>query len=276
MYQILASERLTPNSKLFRVAAPHVARKAQAGQFVIVRADEYGERIPLTVADTDNSEGSITIIVQEVGKTTRKIASLDQGDGLATVVGPLGNPTEIQRYGTVVCIGGGFGVAAMCPVARALKAAGNYIISMTGARNVELLLWVDKVRTVSDEVHITTDDGSEGRKGLVVDPLKDMLAEGRKVDMVFAVGPVVMMRAVSQITQPYGIKTIASLNPIMVDGTGLCGACRVTVDGRTRFACVDGPDFDAHQVNWDELMARLRVYQPEEKIATERYQGKRA
>ena len=254
MYEILASEVLTPNSKLFRVEVPHVAGKAQPGQFVVVRIDETGERIPLTVADQDPEERSITIIVQEAGKTSQALAAMHPGQSLATVAGPLGVPSHIERFGTITCLGGGFGMAAMFPIARALKETGNFVIGIIGARNVELLLWEDRLRSISDEFYVTTDDGSKGRKGFVTEVLKDMLDSGRKIDLAIGIGPVPMMRALARTTQPYGLKTMVSLNPTMVDGTGLCGACRVSVGRQTKFCCVDGPDFDAHQVDWDELI----------------------
>ncbi|MCL5265100.1 MAG: sulfide/dihydroorotate dehydrogenase-like FAD/NAD-binding protein [Chloroflexi bacterium] len=272
MYRIVATEVPTPNSKLFMIDAPRIARRAKAGQFVVIRVSEAGERIPLTIADHDPENGTITIIVQAIGKTTRKLSELNAGDSVADVVGPLGLATEIEKYGTVLCIGGGFGMAAMFPVAQAFKEAGNKLIAVIGARNESLLLWEDRMREIADEMLITTDDGSKGRKGMVIDALKDVLAEGRKLDLVVAVGPVIMMRAVANITRPYGVKTMVSLNPIMIDGTGMCGGCRVTVGGEQRFVCVHGPDFDGHEVAWDELMARLTIYQPEEKVALEKYQ----
>ena len=272
MYRIVAAERLTPNSKLLQVEAPQVTRRALPGQFVMVRPDERGERIPLTIADLDRENRTVTIIVQEIGKTSRHLATLGVGDGLATVVGPLGLPTEIESYGTVLCIGGGFGMAAMFPIARAYRQAGNRIIGVIGARSENLLLWENRLHTISDELYVTTDDGSKGRQGLVVEPLKDLLAEGKKIDLVFSVGPLVMMRAVAEITRPYGIRTVSSLNPIMVDGTGMCGACRVTVGGQTRFVCIDGPDFDAHQVDWAELRARQAMYLDDEKRSLEKWQ----
>lgn len=272
MFKILASETIAPNSRLFRIAAPQVAKKALPGQYVVIRINEHGERIPLTMADSDPIEGSITLIVQEVGKTTRELGTCVAGQELRDLLGPLGMPSEIESFGTVVCLGGGFGVAAMYPIARALKKAGNKVISIIGARNQDLLLWEDRTREVSDELHITTDDGSRGRKGFVSDVLQDMLKAGDKIDRVIAIGPVPMMRAVAKTTEPYGVKTIVSLNPIMLDATGLCGVCRVTIAGKAKFACVDGPEFDAHSVDWAELMSRLTVYVPEEKAALERYE----
>ncbi|MBI4320971.1 MAG: sulfide/dihydroorotate dehydrogenase-like FAD/NAD-binding protein [Chloroflexi bacterium] len=272
MYDVVDTAVLTANSKLLKVSAPQIAKRAKPGQFVMVRIGERGERIPLTIADHDPVQGTITIIVQQIGKTSRALAALNVGDAISDVVGPLGVPSEIRKFGTIVCVGGGFGMAAIYPIARALKEAGNRIIAIIGARNEDLLLWEDRMSAVADELLITTDDGSRGRKGRVIDALKEVLADGRRIDLVVAVGPVVMMRAVSNITLPYGVHTVASLNPIMIDGTGLCGGCRVTIDGRNQFVCVDGPDFDAHKVNWEELMSRLTIYQADEKVALEKYQ----
>ncbi len=272
MYRVLATEVLTPNSKLLRVDAPQVARRARPGQFVVVRVGEKGERIPLTIADREPAEGTITIIVQQIGKTSRSLAALNSGDEIADVVGPLGVPSDIKKYGTVLCIGGGFGMAAMYPIAHALKEAGNRLVAVIGARNKDLLLWEPRMRKLADELYVTTDDGSMGRQGMVIDALKDRLADGGKIDLVVAIGPVIMMRAVAKITEPLGVETVVSLNPIMIDGTGMCGGCRVSIDGENKFVCVDGPDFDAHKVNWDELMSRLTIYQPEEKAALEKYQ----
>ncbi len=264
MYRILAREDLALNIHLFKVGAPSVAKKAQPGQFVVVRSDEKGERIPLTIADWDKKEGNVTIVFMEVGTTTRKLALLNAGDNILDFVGPLGRPTEIEKFGTVVCVAGGVGAAPMFPIARALKAQENEIISILGARNKELLFWEERLHSVSDELIVTTDDGSYKRKGLVTEPLKELLQE-TKVDRVIAIGPTVMMKFCSLTTKPFGIKTMVSLNPIMVDGTGMCGCCRVSVGGETKFACVDGPDFDGHEVDWDLLMHRLRTYLDEEK-----------
>ncbi|MCL4459275.1 MAG: sulfide/dihydroorotate dehydrogenase-like FAD/NAD-binding protein [Chloroflexi bacterium] len=272
MYKILADQDLAPGLRLFRVYAPHIAQRAKPGQFVIVRMDEQGERIPLTIADQDVQEGSVSIIVQGVGKTTRQLGALHAGDSIATFTGPLGRPTEIEHWGVVVCMGGGFGVAPVFQVARAMKKVGNHVVTIMGARNVQLLFWEDRLGSVSDELYITTDDGTKGKKGFVTDVLKDFIDGERKIDLVFAVGPVPMMRAVARTTEPYGIRTVVSLNPIMVDGTGLCGACRVSIGGQTKFACVDGPDFDAHQVDWSLLMNRLSQYLPEERVSLERYE----
>lgn len=265
--KILRKQVLNPAVKLIEVEAPRVARKFKPGQFVIVRVFDGGERIPLTLVDANHAKGSITLIFQEMGKTTKLLGQLEEGDHIANLMGPLGNPTEIKHYGRVVCIGGGVGAAEIYPVAKALKKAGNEVVTILGARNAELLILEKELGEVSDELYITTDDGSKGRKGLVVDPLKELLTGPKPLDHVFAVGPTVMMRAVANTTRPYSVKTTASLNPIMVDGTGMCGGCRVTVGKETKFACVDGPEFDAHQVDFDELMARQRVYLEEERRA---------
>jgi NAD(P)H-flavin reductase len=272
MYQILAREDLTPEIHLFEIAAPGVARKAQAGQFVVIRVDEKGERIPLTIADWDREKGTVTVVFMEVGKTTRKLATLKAGESVASFAGPLGLPTHIENFGTVVCVAGGFAIATIVPIARAMRAAGNKVISIMGFRNKELVFWEDRLRNVSDELIVTTDDGSYGRKGVVTVPLKELLEGDEKIDRVVAIGPTVMMKFSSLTTQPFGVKTIVSLNPIMVDGTGMCGVCRVSVGGVTKFTCVDGPDFDGHQVDWDELMARQRIYLDEEKRSLELWQ----
>jgi NAD(P)H-flavin reductase len=264
LYKILLREDLVPGIHLFEVAAPAVAQKAQAGQFVVVRIDERGERIPLTIADWDRDEGSVTIVFMEVGTTTARLALLKAGDAIADFVGPLGIPAHIDKFGTVVCVAGGVGAAPVSPIARALKVAGNRVISILGARSHNLLFWEDKLGSVSDRLIVTTDDGSYGRKGVVTEPLKELLNSGEKVDRVIAIGPVVMMKFCSLTTAPFGVKTIVSLNPIMVDGTGMCGCCRVSVDGKTKFACVDGPDFDGHRVDWDQLSARQCIYLEEE------------
>ena len=257
------------------VEAPQIARKAKAGQFMILRVDDSGERIPLTLADWDAERGTITLIFQEVGASTKKLGLLNEGEAILDCVGPLGHASEIREYGTVVCIGGGIGIAPIYPVARAQRQAGNRVISILGARTKELLFWEDKLRAVSNEVLVTTDDGSYQRKGFVTDVLKHLVDEGEQVEIVYAIGPVVMMRAVSHLTMGYGIHTVVSLNPIMMDGTGMCGACRVTVDGETKFACVDGPEFDGHQVDFVGLMKRQQMYLGQEKEARERMTGLR-
>lgn len=275
MYQILAREDLTPDIHLFEIAAPGVARKAQAGQFVVIRVDEKGERIPLTIADWNREKGTVTVVFMEVGKTTRKLATLKAGESVAGFTGPLGLPTHIEKFGTVACVAGGFAIATIVPIARAMRAAGNKVISIMGFRNKDLVFWEDRLRNVSDELIVTTDDGSYGRKGVVTVPLKELLEGDEKIDRVVAIGPTVMMKFSSLTTQPFGVKTIVSLNPIMVDGTGMCGVCRVSIGGVTKFTCVDGPDFDGHQVDWDELMARQRIYLDEEKRSLELWQRSR-
>jgi len=272
MYKIMLREDLVPNIHLFKVEAPAVARKAQAGQFVIVRVDEKGERIPLTIADWDREDGSVTIVFMEAGATTRKLAQLKAGDYIANFVGPLGLPTHIEKFGTVVCVGGGFAVATIVPIARALREAGNRVISIMGARSKDLLFWEDRLGSVSDQLIVTTDDGSYACKGVVTEPLKELLEGDERIDRVIAIGPTVMMKFCSQTTKPFGVPTIVSLNPIMVDGTGMCGCCRVEVGGATKFTCVDGPEFDGHQVDWDLLFARQRIYLEEEKCSLEQWE----
>ncbi|MBC7227325.1 MAG: sulfide/dihydroorotate dehydrogenase-like FAD/NAD-binding protein [Thermoflexales bacterium] len=273
MYRILEKQVLSDVTKLMVVEAPHVARKARAGQFVIVRIDEHGERIPLTVADYDREAGTITLIFQEVGKSTMHLGTLNVGDALATLAGPLGHPTEIANYGTVVCVGGGVGIAPIFPIARALKEAGNHVISIIGARTQSLLFWEDRMRAVSDELIVCTDDGSYGRKALVTEPLKELLeARGKEIARVWAIGPAIMMKFVSLTTKPFGIPTIVSLNTIMIDGTGMCGGCRVLLEEGAQFVCVDGPEFDGHKVDWDNLLARLSFYREEERLAVERWE----
>lgn len=275
MNRILEKQVLSDVTKLMVVEAPHIARKAQAGQFVIVRIGEHSERIPLTIADFDREAGTITLIFQQVGKSTEEMATLEVGDCFATVVGPLGRPTEIERYGTVVCVGGGVGIAPIYPIARALKEAGNTVISIIGARTRAYLFWEDRMRAVSDELIVCTDDGSYGRKALVTEPLKELLeARGNEIARIWAIGPTVMMKFVSLTTKPFNVPTIVSLNTIMVDGTGMCGGCRVELTSGQRFVCVDGPEFDGHQVNWDNLLARVQFYREQEQLALERWRHK--
>ena len=269
MYRILEKQVLSDVVKLMVVEAPEVARKAQAGQFVIIRINEYGERIPLTVADLDRDAGTITLIFQEVGKSTMKLGTLGVGDAIADFVGPLGNPSEIENYGTVVCVGGGVGIAPIYPIARALKEAGNTVLGIIGARSQDLLFWEDKMRAVCDELIVCTDDGSYGRMALITAPLKEILESRQDVSRVWAIGPAIALKFCAKTTEPFGVLTIVSLNSIMVDGTGMCGACRVEVGGQTRFVCVDGPEFDGHQVDWDLLLARQRIYLAEEQRARE-------
>ena len=271
MYEIVATEELAPVTKVIEVRAPEIAHKCRAGQFVILRVVEEGERIPLTFADFDREKGTITLIFQEVGKTTYHLGTLEVGGRLASLTGPLGNPTEIEHYGTVLCIGGGVGIAAIYPIARALRDGGNYIVSIIGARNKGLLFWEDRMQDASDELIVCIDDGSYGRKALVTVPEKELLESGREINRIWAVGPAIMMKFSSLTSQPFGVKTVVSLNPIMVDGTGMCGSCRVEVGGKTFFACVDGPEFDGHQVNWDLLMTRQRIYLDQEGRSLERF-----
>jgi ferredoxin--NADP+ reductase len=272
MHEILIKEDLTPVTKLFEVRAPAVARKAKAGQFVVVRIHEKGERIPLTIADYDRERGSVTLVVQEVGKTTMEMGTMQAGEHLVTFTGPLGNPSEIEDYGTVLCVGGGFAIAPVYPIARALKEAGNTVLSIIGVRNKGLLFWEEKMRSVSDELVVCTDDGSYGRKGVVTLPMKEMLEGEWRIDRIWAIGPAIMMKFCALTSQPFGVPTIVNLNSIMVDGIGMCGSCRVEVGGRTRFACVDGPEFDGHQVDWDLLMARQRMYVEQERLAVDKWQ----
>jgi ferredoxin--NADP+ reductase len=274
LYKILLRQDLVPNIHLFKLDAPAIAKKAQPGQFVVVRIDEKGERIPLTIADWDRKEGSVTIVFMEVGATTHRLATLKAGDSIANFVGPLGIPTRIEKFGTVVCVAGGFAVAVIMPIARAMKEKGNKVISIMGARSQNLIFWENELRRVSDQLIVTTDDGTYGRKGLVTEPLKELLSSEQKIDRVIAIGPSVMMKFCAKTTEPFGVKTIVSLNPIMVDGTGMCGCCRVSVGGVTKFACVDGPDFDGHQVDWDLLFARQKVYLEEEKRSFDEWLAK--
>ena len=275
MNKILEKEVLSDVTKLMVVEAPLVARKAQAGQFVIVRVDEYGERVPLTIADYDREAGTIVLIFQEVGKSTMQMGTLEAGDELVTVVGPLGHATELDNFGTVVCIGGGVGIAPIFPIARALNEAGNTVISIIGARTSEYLFWEDRMRAVSDELIVCTDDGSYGRKALVTEPLKELLESPDKtISRVWAIGPMIMMKFVSLTTQPFEVSTIVSLNTIMVDGTGMCGGCRVLLDDGPQFVCVDGPEFDGHRVQWDNLLSRVQFYKEQEQVAVERWHEK--
>jgi len=271
VYQIIAKETLTPVTKMFVISAPEVAQKAQAGQFVVLRVHEKGERVPLTIADYDRDEGTITIVVQEIGKSTRLLGQLEPGDRLASFTGPLGRPTEIENYGNVVLVGGGLGIAPIYPICRSLRAAGNHVIAIIGARSGDLLFWEERMRSVTDELIVVTDDGSYARKALVTVPLKELLESGQTIDRVWGIGPAIMMKFIALTSQPFGVKTIVSLNSIMVDGTGMCGACRVSVGGRTYFACVDGPEFDGHLVDWDLLLSRQRMYRDDEAIALERF-----
>ena len=274
-FNILEKSQIVPTIHQIIIEAPKIAQKARAGQFVILRIDESGERIPLTIADFDGENGTITVIFQEMGKTTKQLSKLKTGDSLLDFVGPLGNPSEIEQIGTVVCVGGGVGVAPIFPIARAHKEAGNRVLTIIGSRNAELLLWEDRVRDVSDELYITTDDGSKGHHGFVTDILKQLLEGDEKISLVIAIGPPIMMRTVAGVTHPFDVKTMVSLNSIMVDGTGMCGSCRVLVGGETKFACVDGPEFNAHEVDFTLLMNRLMMYRTEEQLAVEKYECER-
>jgi ferredoxin--NADP+ reductase len=272
MYKVLKKVELAPKIKLVEVNAPEVAMKAKPGQFVIIRIDEKGERFPLTLAEWEPKKGTITLIFLEVGVSTRKLGALKIGDEILNVVGPLGNPSDIKHYGSVAVVCGGVGTAAAYPIAKALKEAGNHVVSIIGARTEELLILEDEMRNISDELYISTDDGSRGHKGFVSDVLKMLIEKGYRFDIVYAIGPPLMMKATADVTRSHSVKTIVSLNPIMIDGMGMCGGCRVTVGGETKFACLDGPEFDGHLVNFDELIQRLRVYLSEEKQAAELYE----
>ncbi len=270
MPEIAEKEVLTPQIVRLKVIAPDIAKKRRPGQFVILRVDERGERIPLTIVDSDPGEGTVTIVFQVVGKTTHMLSQLEKGDKILDFAGPLGKPTEIEQFGTVVVVGGGIGTAVAFPIAKGMKEAGNKVIAIVGARSKDLLVLEHEIAAVSDEIVVTTDDGSYKRPGLVTEPLKEYLDRG-EVDQVVAIGPVPMMHAVSELTRTYGVKTLVSLNPIMVDGTGMCGACRVAVGGKTRFACVDGPEFDGHEVDFKDLTMRLTAYREHEKQSYNQY-----
>ena len=266
--KILEKRQLNPQVKLLKIYAPIIAQKAQPGQFIILKANGNSERIPLTLANWDKHEGTITIIFQEVGYSTIELGKLEAGEKIQNLAGPLGKPSQIQNYGKVAVVCGGVGTAVAYPVAKALKEAKNCVVTIMGARNKDLFILTPEMITVSNEMYFSTDDGSKGQKGFVIDVLKTLISDGYKFDLVFAVGPPLMMNAVAEVTRPLGIRTVVSLNPIMVDGMGMCGACRVSVGEKTQFACVDGPEFDAHQVNFKELIQRLKSYTDEEKLTT--------
>jgi ferredoxin--NADP+ reductase len=271
MFTIVKREEMAEGTVILNeIEAPRIASKAKPGQFVILKANEEGERIPLTMAETDPDKGTVTIIYMVVGKSTALFKTLQVGEAYQDVIGPLGKPTEVEKVGNVVCVGGGTGIAVLHPITRALKDAGNHVTAILGARSKDLLIMEEKMGAASHELLITTDDGSYGRKGFVTDALKDVLDKG-DTQMVVAIGPVPMMKFVSKLTAEYKVKTIVSLNPIMVDGTGMCGGCRVTIGGKTQFACVDGPEFDGHRVDYDELMLRLQAYCEDEKRCFEDY-----
>lgn len=271
MYKIVRKEILNPQVKLLEIYAPYVARKAEPGQFVILRVDEEGERIPLTIADFDREKGTVTIIFQEVGATTKALGLLNAGDSLHDFCGPLGTPSHFEGVKKAAVIGGGLGTAIAYHQAKKLHAMGTEVHMIAGFRNKDLIILEKEMEQVSDRLIVTTDDGSNGTKGFVSDILKKLIDEGNTYDVVIAIGPPIMMKVVCDVTRPYGIKTIVSLNPIMVDGTGMCGGCRVTVGGKVKFACVDGPDFDGHEVDFSELMRRLSMYRDQEKKADEHH-----
>ncbi len=272
MHKILKTDELTPEIKLYVIDAPLIATKVQPGQFVILRIHEHGERIPLTVADFDREKGTITLIVAEIGKTTKEMGKLEVGEGVLDLVGPLGRATHIDNYGTVACVGGGIGIAPVYPIARALKVAGNRVVSIIGARCKDILILEKEMGRASSELHVTTDDGSYGIHGFVTQQMEKLIGDGYEFKFAVGIGPVPMMKAFSQVTIKHNIKSVVSLNPIMVDGTGMCGVCRVEVDGKTRFACVDGPEFDAHLVDYDLLLSRQATYCAEEKESLDRYE----
>jgi ferredoxin--NADP+ reductase len=276
MFDIISKEIFSDEIKMIIVSAPDIAKKAEAGQFVMIRVIERGERIPLTIADFDRAKGRLTLVFQEVGKTTIHLGSLNVGDTLASITGPLGCPSEIENHGTVVCIGGGVGIAPMYPIARELKAAGNRLISIIGARNKSLLFWEERMKDISDQVIVCTDDGSYGRRGVVTIPLREILRNrDNSVKKVWAIGPAIMMKYCVAEAHEFGTPIVVSLNSIMVDGTGMCGACRIEIGGKTRFACVDGPEFDGHEVDWNLVCAKQKIYLKEEKEAVEHYQAKK-
>ena len=261
---ILKKTVIAPNVTKFIVSAADIAKKRKAGQFIILRVYDGGERIPLTIADADAEKGTITLISQSVGKTTNALAELKEGDRILDIAGPLGMATHIDNFGTVVCVAGGIGAAPLYPIAQAMKAAGNRIITILGARSKEFMILKDEMEELSDTIIVTTDDGSAGKKGFVTDALNELLSDGLEINQVVTIGPSIMMKMVSKVTEPHKIPTVASLNTIMVDGTGMCGGCRITVGGETKFVCVDGPEFDAHLVDWDEMMNRLGTYKAHE------------
>jgi ferredoxin--NADP+ reductase len=272
MNTICTREELGRNVVRYVVDAPLVATHRKPGQFVIVRVTDHGERIPLTIADANPEMGTISLIVQSVGKTTREMAMLRSGDTIHDIVGPLGRPTHIEQFGSVLCVGGGIGIAPLYPIAKGMKEAHNHVITVLGARTHGLLILEDDLRTVSDELIVTTDDGSYGARGLVTDAIRSLVNGGTHIDQAVVIGPPLMMKFTSLLTSELGIPTIASLNPIMIDGTGMCGGCRVTVGGEMKFACVDGPEFDAHKVDWDSMIRRLGTYRTAEQQAAERYE----
>jgi len=271
VFKIVHAQFIAPGIKRFIIEAPRIARKQRPGQFVIIRVCENGERIPLTIEKSDPQNGTVNIVVQSIGKTTHLLNSLETGDSILDIVGPLGKPSEIENFGTVVAIGGGVGTAMAYPTASAMKRAGNRVISIIGGRTKDLVILEKEMREVSDSVFVTTDDGSYADKGLVTDKLRQLIESGTRIDLVLAVGPIPMMRAVSEVTRKEKIRTIVSLNPIMIDGTGMCGGCRVLIDGKSEFACVDGPEFEAHRVDFDVLVRRNAMYREAERRSMDDY-----
>ena len=264
MFKIIEKKQLSADVFYMKVNAPEIARNRKAGQFVLVQIDvDYGERIPLTIADANAEEGWLVLVFQAVGATTLKLSRKNEGDEIAAILGPLGNPTHIEKKGTVVCVGGGIGVAPLHPIVQAHKAAGNKVIVIMGARNKDLIIFEDEMRALADELYLMTDDGSAGEKGLVTEPLKK-LCESQKIDEVVAIGPPIMMKFCAATTEPFKVPTTVSLNTIMIDGTGMCGGCRVTIGGKTKFVCVDGPEFDGHQVDWANMMMRMKAFKERE------------
>jgi ferredoxin--NADP+ reductase len=271
VFKIVDKEELCPKVYRFRIEAPKLVKKARPGQFVILRKDERGERVPMSIGGLDKEKGILTVVIQEVGKTSAAMNRMKTGDSFRDVVGPLGVPSHIEKFGRCVCIGGGVGIPPIYPIAQALREAGNQVETIIGARTKDLLIFVEELTEASHKLHIATDDGSYGTHGFVTTVLEKLIEDGTPIDFIMAIGPVPMMRAVANATREKKINTWVSLNPIMVDGTGMCGACRVTVGGKTKFACVDGPDFDAHQVDFDEMTSRLKMYQKQEKIAYDKF-----
>jgi len=264
MYKIVSKKVLAPKITRFSIEAPEVAKSRKPGQFVVIRADETSERVPLTIVDSDPKKGTIDLIIQDAGFSTHCLTCYEEGDGFLDVLGPLGRPTDMHKYGTVVCVGGGVGTAVLYPIAKGFKEAGNTVVTINGARNKELIILEEELAKVSDELVIATDDGSYGVKGFGSTILQGMIDDKKKIDFVVAIGPTMMMKAVAEVTRPYGIETIVSLNAIMIDGTGMCGGCRVTVGNEVKFACVDGPEFDAHLVDFEEQIAKHHYYDKEQ------------
>lgn len=271
MFKIVSKQKIAPKEFDFWVEAPRVAAHAHAGQFVVIRADETGERIPLTIADFNSEKGIIRIIFQVVGKTTALMSTMEAGDSIKDISGPLGSPSEVEKFGTVMLVGGGVGIAALYPIIRALKLAGNKVITILGGRTADLVIMKEECADYSDELIITTDDGSEGMKGVVTEAMKMVVNRGEKIDRTWAIGPSIMMKFCTKTAAELNLPIWVSLNPLMVDGTGMCGCCRVSVDGKIFFGCVDGPEFDGHKVNWEEFMSRMCQYKDEEKISMEKY-----